>query len=362
MTREIPPVVPILLELLEIPSPTGEESAICDHVARLVADAADHGQPLTWQRSGHNLVVHGPPEPGRPRIVLVGHLDTVPIAEGLEPRLDDTRLVGRGAVDMKAGVAVMIGLLEGLDLRASRADLSWVFYDGEEGSYDTNGLGTLLAEGRVPEDADLYVVLEPTHGQLQLGCIGSVTVDAIFEGQAAHAARPWLGRNAITRAGEWLAGMDQRKASPVEVEGLTFRETFQVTMALGGTAQNVVPDEFRCRVNHRFSPHRTLDEATARLQTVCDAADRVEVVDGAPPARPAVDNTLVQAMRDEMRLTVHPKQAWTDVGRLSARGWDAVNYGPGDPTLAHQDDEWIAIGDLNRFYRKLADFLAEVPT
>ncbi len=359
MTRENLSVVPLLLELLEIPSPTGEEGPICDRVEQRIADAVTGGQSLSLQRAGNALVVHGPPGPDRPHIVLVGHLDTVPIAEGLVPRLDDTRLVGRGAVDMKAGVAVMIALLEGLDLEAARVDLSWVFYPGEEGNYETNGLGKLLADGRVPENADLYLVLEPTHGQLQLGCIGSVTADAIFEGQAAHAARPWLGRNAITRAGEWLAEMDQRRASPVEVDGLTFRETFQVTMALGGTAQNVVPDLFRCRVNHRFAPHRTLEEATARLETVCGPADRVEVVDSGPPARPAVDNPIVQEMRDQMRLTVLPKQAWTDVGRLAARGWDAVNYGPGDPTLAHQDDEWIAVGDLNRFYRKLAGFLAE---
>lgn len=359
MTSEIPPVVPILLELLEIPSPTGEEGPICDHIEQLVVDAAASGQALSWQRAGDALVVHGPPGPDRPHIVLLGHLDTVPAAEGQTAALDGTRLVGRGAVDMKAGVAVMVGLLEGLDLQAARADLSWVFYPGEEGSFDTNGLGKLLDDGRVPENADLYVVLEPTHGQLQLGCIGSVTVDAVFEGQAAHAARPWLGRNAITGAGEWLAEMDQRRANPVEVEGLTFRETFQVTMALGGTAQNVVPDLFRCRVNHRYGPQRTPAEAEERLRTVCGPADQVELVDAAPPARPAVDNSLVQAMGEEMRLTVHPKQAWTDVGRLAALGWDAINYGPGDPTLAHQDDEWIAVGDLNRFYGKLADFLTK---
>ena len=359
MTRQIPPVVPLLLELLEIPSPTGEERAIADRIEQLLRDAAAQGQPIQVQRSGDALVVHGPIEPGRPNVVLVGHLDTVPLPANLVPRLEDNRLYGRGAVDMKAGVAVMVGLAEGLDLAAARANLSWVFYPGEEGSFDTNGLGRLLDEGRVPDGADLYLVLEPTHGQLQLGCIGSVTVDAVFEGQAAHAARPWLGRNAITKAGDWLAVMDQRKATPVEVDGLTFRETFQVTMALGGTAQNVVPDEFRCRVNHRFAPHRTLEQGTERLQAVCAAADRVAVVDAAPPAPPAVNNALVQVMRDEMRLTVHPKQAWTDVGRLAARGWDAVNYGPGDPTLAHQDEEWVAVGDLNRFYRKLGQFLTK---
>ena len=197
-------VVTTLLRLLEIPSPTGEEGPICDHVERGIAAAAKAGQPLSWDRFGHALVVRGERRAGRKHLVLVGHLDTVPIVDGLHPpRLSGERLTGRGAVDMKAGVAVMLALLQDLDLAAASVDLSWVFYPAEEGNYAHNGLGQLLRNGHVPLDGDLYLVLEPTNGQFELGCVGSVTADVTFEGQAAHAARPWQGRNAITRGTNW---------------------------------------------------------------------------------------------------------------------------------------------------------------
>ncbi len=357
--NDLPPIVPILLQLLDIPSPTGREKALCDWVEDLARRAANAGQHLEIERSGDGLVVRGPRQEARLHLVLLGHLDTVPAPEGLVPRLDGDRVVGRGTADMKAGLAVMIGLLEGVDLDAAQVDLTWVFYPREEGFYDLNGLAEMLRGGMIPLDADLYVLLEPTHGQLQLGCLGSVSADVVFRGTAAHAARPWLGRNAISKAGRWLLAMDRRRPRAVEVRGLTFRETYQVTMARGGVAQNVVPDEFTCRVNHRFAPGVSLDRAVRRLEQACSRADEVVVVDRCPAARPCPDNPLLDWMREVMRLSVHPKQAWTDVARLSAAGLEAANYGPGEPELAHQDDEHILVDDLQRFYIKMNRFLSE---
>jgi succinyl-diaminopimelate desuccinylase len=351
MSEDHPRVVSTLLRLLEVLSPTGEEGPICDLVEREVAAAASAGQPLTWDRHGDALVVRGARRQGHPHLVLVGHLDTVPVVEGLHPpRLDGDKITGRGAVDMKSGVAVMIALMHELDLTTAGVDVSWVYYPREEGNFADNGLGELLAADQVPTDGDLYLVLEPTNGQFELGCVGSVSANIIYTGKAAHAARPWQGRNAITRAGAWLAWMDRLEPIAVEVDWLVFRETYQVTLANGGVAQNVVPDEFVCRVNHRFAPHRTLEEATQRLREIAPDADRFEVVDAAPAGRPCSENALVQQLRDAMDLRILPKQAWTDVARLSEAGLDAANLGPGDNAMSHQKDEWISAYALERFH------------
>ena len=352
-------VATLLMDLLAIPSPTGQEGAVCDLVATQVSEAATAGQPVSWQRHGDGVVVRGPVRDGRPHLVLVGHLDTVPIVDGLHPpQRHGDRITGRGAVDMKAGVAVMLGLLGEVDLAAAAADLSWVFYPREEGNFADNGLGELLAAGHVPLDGDLYLVLEPTRGQLELGCVGAVSADVTFLGQAAHSARPWQGRNAISGAGEWLVSMHGRDPEDVVRGGLVFRETYQVTLAHGGIAQNVVPDEFVCRVNHRFAPGRTVGEATERLRQVCAAADRFQVVDAGPAAEPCTDNPQLKALRTATGVEVRPKQAWTDVARLTDIGLDAVNFGPGDNTLSHQQDEWISAGALQQFHEGLRRFVA----
>ena len=351
-------VTTLLMDLLAVPSPTGQEGPICELVATRVSEAAAGGQPITWQRHGDGVVVRGPTKDGRLHLVLVGHLDTVPIVEGLyPPRRQGDRITGRGAVDMKAGVAVMLGLLFELDLVAAAVDLSWVFYPREEGNFADNGLGELLAGGYVPLDGDLYLVLEPTRGQLELGCVGAVSADVTFEGQAAHSARPWQGRNAISGAGEWLASMHGREPEDVVRGGLVFRETYQVTLANGGIAQNVVPDEFVCRVNHRFAPGRTVAEATERLRQVCAAGDRFQVVDAGPAAEPCIGNPHLQALRAATGADVQPKQAWTDVARLTDIGLDAVNFGPGDNALSHQQDEWISVEALQRFHEGLRGFV-----
>jgi len=351
-------VASLLMDLLAVPSPTGQEGAICDLVATRVAEAAAGGQAVAWERHGDGVVARGPSRDGRPHVVLVGHLDTVPIVEGLHPpQREGDRITGRGAVDMKAGVAVMLDLLGCVSLDAAAVDLSWVFYPREEGNFADNGLGELLTGGHVPLHGDLYLVLEPTCGQLELGCVGAVSADVTFLGQAAHSARPWQGRNAISGAGEWLAAMHRRQVEEVVRGGLTFRETYQVTLAHGGIAQNVVPDEFVCRINHRFAPGRSVDEATARLRQACAAADRFQVVDAGPAAEPCTGNPLLQRLQSTTGVDVRSKQAWTDVARLADLGLDAANFGPGDNALSHQQDEWISVEALQRFCDGLRRFV-----
>lgn len=333
--------------LVDIPSPTGDEEALRDALGERLGGHSSRAV-------GSSLVAGW--RTGKPLIVLYGHLDTVPEQGNLPARVEGGRVHGLGASDMKAGLAVMVALLEDATVEAGPHDLMAVFYDGEEGPYEGNGLDAVL--DAVPElgEAVLSIVMEPTDGELQLGCQGTMNARVEFRGTAAHSARPWLGVNAITRAGEWLAEMDGIGWSDVEVAGLVFKETFAVTTAAGGIARNVIPASFEVTVNHRFPPDRTLAEAEARLREVCAAADRVEIVDAAPAAPIPGGNPHLERLRGLVGV-VTAKTAWTDVARLAARGLDAVNYGPGEVARAHRADESASIGAMERSLAVLKEFL-----
>ena len=340
--------------LVDIPSVTGEEGPLCEALAaRLGATYRDRD----IRRVGNSLVVGTPA--GRPLVLLVGHIDTVP-RQGQGPaRVEGDRLFGLGTSDMKSGVAVMVHLLEDRLVRDGPYDVVGVFYDAEEGPDALNGLEPVLQTISWLADADFAVVTEPTDLELQLGCQGIVNATVRFEGQAAHSARPWLGENAVTKAGEWLAGLHGRAPEPYEVRGLTFYEVFSVTRAAGGIANNVIPPSFDLHLNYRFAPHRSGSDALARLAEITAAADSVDIlecVDGAPvpEGNPFLDRLV--AISDG---PVTPKQAWTDVARLARYGVPAVNYGPGEVAQAHQATESVPIANLDPAHDALRRFLTE---
>lgn len=345
-------LVDTLAWLVDIPSVTGEEGPLCEALAGRLGGVYTDGE---IRRSGNSLVAG--PRTGRPLVLLVGHIDTVP-AQGQGPaRMEGGRLWGLGASDMKAGVAVMIHLLEDPAVRNGPYDVVGVFYDAEEGPHKNNGLGPVLRTFPWLESAGFAVVLEPTDLELQLGCQGVVNAAVRFEGRAAHSARPWLGENAVTKAGNWLAGLHGRDPDPCEVGGLTFYEVFSVTKAGGGVANNVIPASFELNLNYRFAPHRDREGALARLAEVTEGADSVEVkefVDGAPVPE---GNPYLDRLVRISEAPVTPKQAWTDVARLAAHGIPAVNYGPGETAQAHQADESIPLDSLPAAYRTLRRFL-----
>ena len=341
-----------LVWMVDIPSVTGEEGPLCEALARrLGGNYPDED----IRRAGNSLVVGR--RTGRPMVLLVGHIDTVP-AQGQGPaRVEGGRLWGLGASDMKSGAAVMVHLLEDPGVRGGPYDVIGVFYDAEEGPFHQNGLGPVLQDFPWLEEASFAVVAEPTDLELQLGCQGVVNAVVRFEGKAAHSARPWLGENAVTKAGNWLAGLHERAPDPCEVGGLTFYEVFSVTAARGGIANNVIPSAFEMNLNYRFAPHRRPADVLARLAEITEGADAVEVkerVDGAPvpEGNPFLDR-LVRAAE----APVTPKQAWTDVARLAAHGIPAVNYGPGETAQAHQADESVPVDNLPAAYRALHRFL-----
>jgi succinyl-diaminopimelate desuccinylase len=344
-----PALVEDLGWLVDIPSVTGDERELRDAVAERLSRVTE------VEIVGESLVAGR--RTGRPHIDLYGHLDTVPVNGNLPSRIADGRVHGLGSSDMKAGLAVMLAALESAEIAAGPYDVVGVFYDREEGPAAENGLeGVLDAVGHL-SGAALAVVMEPTDNELQLGCQGTMNATVTFRGVAAHSARPWLGDNAVTKAGEWLTQMHLRAARDVGVDGLTFKETFVVTTAAGGRARNVIPDEFALNVNHRYPPDRSVEEAERILAEVCAAADEFLVVDYAPAAPLVRDNPLVARLEASGVAAVTAKTAWTDVARLAQRGVPAVNFGPGEVALAHRADESVAIEALYTGWEILRRFL-----
>jgi len=343
-----------LVWLVDVPSVTGEEGPLCEALAGRLSDTH---REVDIRRTRNSLVVGF--RTNRPLVLLVGHIDTVPW-QGQDPaHIVGDRLFGLGASDMKSGVAVMVHLLEDREVREGPYDVVGVFYDAEEGPDAQNGLEPVLQQFSWLSEADFAVVTEPTDLELQLGCQGVVNATVRFEGKAAHSARPWLGENAVTKAGAWLAGLHERRPEPFEIAGLTFFEVFSVTRATAGVANNVIPSTFDLHLNYRFPPHLTGADALARLAGVTAAADSVDVqecVDGAPVPE---GNPFLDRLTTIADAPVTPKQAWTDVARLAKYGVPAVNYGPGEVAQAHQATESVPIASLDPAFGTLRRFLTE---
>ena len=342
-----------LLDLIAIPSVTGDEARICGHVEGRLR----RGRPTAEIRRVGNSVAVGVPQPGdaRPSLALFGHLDTVP-GEQAPGRVEGDSLIGLGASDMKAGLAVMLELWDRLPADATLR-LALAFYDREEGDYDLNGLGPLMESEPWLAECDLGLCLEPTDGQLQLGCVGSLHARLTVRGKAAHSARPWLGENAIYRALPLLSELAEIAPREVISGGLAFREVTTVTLAEAGGGRNVVPAAFTLNVNVRFAPGRSPEEAEAELRALVADHAEVEIIDRAPAATVASDNPLLQRLAEAGGLELQPKQAWTDVARLAAAGCDAANFGPGLQTEAHKVGERCEISKMVRGYQQLAALL-----
>jgi len=347
-------------QLIDIPSVSGGEAAIADAVEKALSECPH----LTLTRDGDAIVARtmlGLSE----RVIIAGHLDTVPIKENVPsfPTLDGTGIMGRGAVDMKGGVAVMLSLAA--ELIAPSRDITWVFYDHEEVEESKNGLGRLAR--RHPEllSGDFAVLCEPTQAQIEGGCNGTLRMNIVLPGKAAHSARSWKGVNAIHAAAPVLAALAAYEARTVEVDGLEYREGLNAVGVSGGIAGNVIPDECVISVNYRFAPSLTTDEALQHVRDVVAASGvgefSTEVTDRADACRPGLDVPLAQSFVDAVASTGAPepraKLGWTDVARFGALGIPAVNYGPGDPELAHSDLEWCAIDEIHQCRAGLATWL-----
>ncbi|NKY10686.1 succinyl-diaminopimelate desuccinylase [Cellulomonas hominis] len=332
--------------ICDIASVSGAEAALADAV-----EAALRAYPhLEVLRDGDAVVART--HLGRAsRVVVAGHLDTVPVADNLPSRLEgdgaDAVLWGRGTVDMKGGVAVQLALAAAL--AEPTRDVTWVFYDHEEVDAALNGLGRIARAHPEWLAADFAVLCEPTDAGLEGGCNGTLRAEVRVPGVAAHSARAWTGVNAIHGAAPVLARLAAYEPASVEVDGLVYREGLNAVLISGGVATNVVPDRCVVTVNYRFAPSRSVAEAEAHVRDLLDGFE-VVVTDAAAGARPGLDDPaaaeFAAAVLGVTGGAPAPKYGWTDVARFSALGVPAVNFGPGDPLLAHKDDERLPVAQL----------------
>ncbi len=345
-----------LLWLCAIPSPIGEESALCSAIEKRLAKIVPprrYGDSLVFPWIRHNL----DPKSGLPHVVLAGHLDTVRTENG-PARIDDGRCHGSGASDMKSGLAVMIELAEKVKPADCKLDVTLVFYAREEGPFLENELGVVMAEDPDVKRADFAVCLEPSDNRMQLGCMGSIHATITLEGRTAHSARPWEGESAVTKAAPLLAEIGALEPEEHMIDGLSFRSVMTVTQARdGGRGRNVVPDRFVFNVNHRFAPDTSLEAAKARITSLVGTRGTVDFTDLSPAAMPHRDHPLTKRLETCGVVAVERKQAWTDVARFAELGIAAVNLGPGENAQAHQKNESTSLALVHEGYRIFETFL-----
>ncbi|MFJ4190082.1 succinyl-diaminopimelate desuccinylase [Kitasatospora sp. NPDC089509] len=321
--------------LVDFPSVSGDEQALADAV-----EAALRVYPhLTVDRYGNNVVART--NLGRAeRVVLAGHLDTVPIADNLPSHVEGDLLYGCGTSDMKSGVAVALRLAA--TLPEPNRDLTYVFYDCEEVEAHRNGLGHLAKDRSEWLAADFAVLMEPSGAMVEGGCQGTLRAQIRLTGVRAHAARSWLGDNAIHHAAEVLTRLADYRPRQVEIDGLEYREGLNAVRIDGGVAGNVIPDECVITINFRYAPDRSEAEAEKHVREVFDGFE-LTVTDFAPGALPGLSQPAAQAFLAATGGRARAKFGWTDVARFSALGVPAVNYGPGDPNLAHKREEHCSL-------------------
>ncbi|MGW5722711.1 succinyl-diaminopimelate desuccinylase [Amycolatopsis sp. NPDC003865] len=347
--------VDLTAALVDTFSVSGSEAEIATAVQKALEEQAPH---LEVVRNGDAVLART--NLGRAsRVVLAGHLDTVPENGNLPSRRegtgDDEVLHGLGTVDMKGGDAVFLHLAA--TLRSPKHDITFVFYDNEEVEAVKNGLGRI--ERELPDwlAGDLAIVGEPSNGVIEAGCQGTMRVELRLSGKRAHTARAWMGENAIHALAEPLRRLAEYAPRIVDIDGLTYREGLQATKIGGGVAGNVVPDSAVLTVNFRFAPDRTPEAAERHVREVFDGSE-LSVVDMSPGALPGLSAPAAAELVTAAGGRAAAKLGWTDVARFAALGMPAVNFGPGNPTLAHTKQENVRTVEIRQVTEVLRTFLS----
>lgn len=343
-------VVSLTAALVDIASESLDEQQIADDVEAALSSAAH----LKIEREGHTIVARtdlGLAE----RVVIAGHLDTVPANGNFPSRLEGDILHGLGSCDMKGGIAV--ALLLAAQIAEPVRDVTYVFYDGEEIAAEFNGLGKLARTRPDLLAGDLAILMEPTAAGIEAGCQGTMRADIRTVGERAHSARSWMGSNAIHALSPVLDRLMTYVPREVDIDGLTYREGLNAVGISGGVAGNVVPDEAVVSVNFRFAPDRTEEEAHRHLQEVFEGFG-LTLTDSAPGALPGLTQPATAAFAATVGGEVKPKFGWTDVAQFTVLGIPAINYGPGDPMFAHKADEHVSVEQLRRVHQTMLDWLS----
>ncbi len=342
-------VVALTRAIVDVPSESLAEQELADLVEHALRGCAH----LDVVRDGNSIVART--RLGRDeRVVIAGHLDTVPANGNLPSRLEGDTLWGLGTCDMKGGVAIALKLAA--ELSAPVRDVTWVFYEAEEIAAVHNGLGRIAREHPDWLAADFAILMEPSRAGVEAGCQGTMRVELRTVGERAHSARSWMGHNAIHDLAPALATLASYRPRTVEIDGLTYREGLNAVGVRGGVSGNVIPDEAVLTVNYRFAPDRDEDAALAHLQEVFPGYG-MTVTDSAPGAMPGLDRPAAAAFVEAVGGTVGPKFGWTDVAKFTSLGVPAVNYGPGDPIYAHKADEQVPVQDLITVHERLRAWL-----
>lgn len=346
-------LVELLGALVDIPSESRDEAAIADAIEAALAGAAH----LSVERDGNSVVART--EFGHPdRVLICGHIDTVPAANNLPHYLDtvdgEERLVGLGSCDMKGGVAVALALAA--TLAEPTRDITYVFYESEEIEERFNGLKRLADTRPDLLTGDFAVLMEPSDAGVEAGCQGTLRAEIHVKGRRSHSARSWLGANAIHGAADVLARLSDYTPSRVMIDGLEYREGLNAVSITGGVAGNIIPDECVVTINYRFAPSLAPELAIRHVQAIFEGFD-VRVVDVAGGALPGLSAPAAQAFLEVTGAEPRPKFGWTDVARFSALGVPAVNYGPGDPSLAHTREEYVPVAQVRRTFEVLRAWL-----
>ena len=344
-------VVALTEAVVNIESVSRNEQRLCDEIEHVLRQLPH----LEVTRIGHSLVART--DLGRAeRVVIAGHIDTVPLNDNLPARNDGTLLHGLGSCDMKGGVAVALKLAH--DLVEPNRDVTYVFYEAEEIDDVYNGLGIVAAQRPDLVQADFAILMEPSDGVVEAGCQGTLRVDVTTRGKRAHSARSWRGSNAIHAAGEVLRRLGDYEPRKPVIDGLEYHEGLNAVMIRGGVATNVIPDECVVSVNFRYAPDRSEQEALAFVEEVFEGFE-LKVTDSAPGALPGLGVPAAKDFVAAVGGQPNPKFGWTDVARFTGLGIPAVNFGPGDPMLAHKQEEHVPLEQLRSCEAKLRAWLGE---
>ena len=336
--------------LVDLPSVSGDEQPLADLVEQSLSALGRY----EIVRSGNAVLART--SLGRPtRVLLAGHLDTVPIADNVPSRRDGDTLHGCGTTDMKSGDAMLLHLAA--TVADPGRDLTFVFYDCEEIEHARNGLTRI--ERELPEwlTADLALLGEPTNAQVEAGCQGTLSAEITLHGHRAHSARAWRGTNAVHAAGEVLRRLAEHENRVVDIDGCTYREGLNAVGISGGVANNVIPDECTIRLNFRFAPDRDADAAVMYVKDLFADQD-LSILDVAAGALPGLSAPAAAEFVRAAGGTAVAKFGWTDVARFAALGIPAVNYGPGDPSLAHTREEHVSMQQIRDMTERLRAFLS----
>ena len=344
-------LISLVTTLVDIPSVSQEEKLICDYIEEYIHKIRPDVNIVRYENSFVVQVEYD--SNSELPIIFAGHTDTVPPSENGDSarpsRIDGDLLYGLGSSDMKSGLAVMLKLLSHIKVKST-----FIFYEGEEIEDEFNGLRKLADEKPELLIGKWAILLEPTDGQLELGCQGNLNANIIFKGVAAHSARPHLGKNAIFASVDTLAKIKDFSQSiqETEINNLLFKESLQITLIKGGQARNILPDSIAFNINYRYLPTKSVDEIRTFIQDLCCEADEVNILGIYPGAIPAYDHPLVEIAKSK-GLSILPKVAWTDVARFFALGIPALNCGPGLVEMCHRADEHLSIKLLNSTYELL---------